>query len=130
MMMTTDSLLILLRTLSNFQIGGGLLSNEGPIEFILDIGTGGFSFVLFAISLYAWSKRGRQPTLLFVSLGFLTFFIKQLVGVLPLDSLHGELFGSVMDFATLALFFVGLVVRPRRREIIANREMEEEKSLS
>ncbi|MDH2899396.1 MAG: hypothetical protein PXY39_00320 [archaeon] len=129
MMITTDNLLILLSTLSNFQIGGGLLSSEGPIEFILDIATGGFSFVLFAITLYAWSKRSRQPTLLFVSFGFLAFFIKQLVGVLPLDSLHGELFGSVMDFATLALFFVGLVVRPRRREIIANSDIEEAKSL-
>src|SRR5487761_1552841 len=128
-MMSTDSLLILFGTLPSFQIGGGLLSSEGPIEFILDIATGGFSFVLFAITLYAWSKRSRQPTLLFVSFGFLAFFIKQLVGVLPLDNLHGELFGSVMDFATLGLFFVGLVVRPRRREIIANREMEEEKSL-
>ncbi len=118
--------IFLLSSFSPSQIGMGLFGNEGPLEFVLDLATGGFSFVLFAITLYAWSRRSRQPTLLIVSIGFLTFFVKQLVGVLPIGALHGELFGSVMDFATLTLFFVALVIRPRRREVISrNRETEE-----
>lgn len=92
-----------------------MFGNEGTIEFVLDFATGAFSFILFALTLYAWSKRSRQPTLLVVSIGFLSFFVKQLVGVLPLSALHGELFGSFMDFLTLTLFFVALVLRPKRK---------------
>jgi hypothetical protein len=93
---------------------GDLLGNEGPLEFVLDIATGGFSLVLFAVTLYAWRKRGRQPTLLIVSFGFLTFFLEHAAGLLLVPALHGELFRSGMDFLTLSLFFVALVVRPRR----------------
>ena len=71
---------------------GNLFGNEGPIESVLDVVTGGFSFLLFVITLYAWSRRGRQPTLLIVSFGFLTFFVKQVIEILPLSSLNGELF--------------------------------------
>jgi heme A synthase len=113
---------------TTLQAGGPLFGNEGPIEFSLDLATGTFSFVLFALTLYAWTRRSRQPTLLFVSLGFLTFFAKQLIGVLPLGALHGELFASIMDFATLSLFFVGLVLRPRRRQAVSSRqELEDER---
>jgi len=92
-----------------------LFGNEGPIELGLDLATGLFSFVLFVVTLYAWARRSKQPTLIIVSLGFLAFFVKQLVATLPFPPLHGELFGSVMDFLTLSLFFLALVVRPRRR---------------
>ena len=93
----------------------GALSQEGSWEYALEISTGAFSFVLFAITLYAWWRRGRQPTLIIVSIAFLAFFAKQLVEVLPLSQFHGELFSATMDFLTLALFFIALVVRPRRK---------------
>ncbi len=111
---------------------GDLFGNEGPIEFGLDLATGVFSFLLFAITLYAWAKRGRQPTLLIVSFGFLTFFVKQVAETLPFSNLSGELFNSVMDFLTLTIFFVALVVRPKRNvkstEPSHNRESREERS--
>ena len=91
---------------------GDLLGNEGPLEFVLDIVTGGFSLVLFAVTLYAWRKRGRQPTLLIVSFGFLTFFLEHAAGLLLVPALHGELFRSGMDFLTLSLFFVALAGTP------------------
>jgi hypothetical protein len=97
-----------------FPMALALFGNEGPIELGLDLATGLFSFVLFLVTLYAWARRSKQPTLIFVSLGFLAFFVKQLVTALPFPPLHGELFGSVMDFLTLSLFFIALVVRPRR----------------
>ncbi len=93
----------------------GPFSQEGSAEYPLEIATGTFSFVLFAITLYAWLRRGRQPTLIIVSIAFLAFFAKQLIEILPLNQLHGELFSAVMDFLTLALFFMALVVRPRRK---------------
>jgi len=109
---------------------GDLFGNEGPIEVVLDLATGGFSFLLFAITLYAWATRGKQPTMLLVSFGFLTFFVKQVAGVLFSD-LNGELFHSVMDFLTLTLFFVALVVRPKRNvklsEPLQNRESRKER---
>jgi hypothetical protein len=115
--MMMDPIFVLVSTLSQYlQIGEGLFGNEGSIEFALDVATGAFSFLLFAITLYAWTRRSRQPTLLIVSIGFLTFFIKQVIVLLPISALHGELFGSAMDFVTLALFFVALVVRPQRKE--------------
>jgi hypothetical protein len=98
----------------------GPLSDEGSIEYVLDIATAIFSLVLFAVTLFAWTRRSRQPTLLMVSLGFLVFFVKQVVEALPLIALHGELFGSVMDFLTLIIFFVALVVRPSRRVLSTN----------
>jgi cbb3-type cytochrome oxidase subunit 3 len=114
-----ETILLFLRQFTTSLQTGSLFGTEGPLEFAFDAATGIFSLVLFAITLYAWATRGRQPTLLIVSMGFLTFFIKKLAGVLPLIDLHGELFRSFMDFLTLALFFVALVVRPQRREKIA-----------
>jgi lipopolysaccharide export LptBFGC system permease protein LptF len=86
----------------------------------LDFGTGVFALVLFVISLYAWSRR-RQPALLVVSLAFFLFFFRHLIEMLgdmgeiyePSGSLQLALI--LMDFVTLALFFVAVVVRPRRR---------------
>jgi hypothetical protein len=128
--MKSDFLLIPINVLAGLQIESGLFGNEGPIEFALDIATGVFSFVLFAVTLYAWVRRSRQPTLLLVSFGFLCFFIKQVVGALPITALHGELFGAIMDFATLLLFFFALVVRPSRKEANHAEEPRSKASLS
>jgi hypothetical protein len=99
----------LLHTLATFDV-------EGSAEFSLEVASSVFALVLFGITIYAWNKRGRQPTLLIVSFGFIAFFLKQLVEILPLSLLHSELFTSAMDFLTLGLFFIALVVRPQRKE--------------
>jgi len=98
-----------LHTLASFDV-------EGSAEFTLEAASSVFALVLSGITIYAWNKRGRQPTLLIVSFGFIAFFLKQLVEILPLSPLHSELFTSAMDFLTLGLFFVALVVRPQRKE--------------
>lgn len=87
----------------------------GSLEDALEIAAGGFSFLLFALSIYAFWRRGKQPTLLIVSIAFLMFFLKQVFEFIPISILHSELISSAMDFFILALFFVALVVRPRRR---------------
>jgi len=92
------------------------LDVEGSAEFTLEMASSLFALVLFGITLYAWNRRGRQITLLLVSFGFVAFFLKQLIEILPLSPLHSELFTASMDFLTLGLFFVALVVRPQRRE--------------
>lgn len=100
-------------SLSRLQLGD-LLGNEGPLEYLLDIATGAFSIILFTVTLYAWRKRGRQPTLLIVSFGFLSFFLEHAASLFPIPELRAELFRSAMDFLALSLFFIALVVRPRR----------------
>jgi hypothetical protein len=97
-----------LRLLASFDI-------EGSAELTLEAASSVFALVLFAITIYAWNRRGRQLTLLIVSFGFIAFFLKQLIEILPLDPLHGELFSSAMDFLTLGFFFFALVIRPQRK---------------
>lgn len=86
-------------------------SPTDPTE-LLEIGRGIFALTLFILSLYAWSKR-QQPALIMVAAAFLLFFMKTLLDyVLPSPT---EDFVRVgIDFAALALFFVAIVVRPRR----------------
>ena len=92
------------------------LDEGGTVSTVLEFGAAVFSLVLLSVTLYAWFKRGRQPTLLIVSFAFLTFFVRQALEVLPFGILHTELASSILDFLTLTLFFIGLVVAPRRRE--------------
>ena len=83
-----------------------------PAE-ILELGRGAFALALFAISLYSWSKR-KQPALIIVAVAFLLFFAKTVLDVLfPMSTLL-DLTREFIDFAALALFFVAIVVRPRR----------------
>ena len=98
---------------SLLQTGG--FDERASVEFGLEFAAGIFSLILFAVSLYAWFRRGRQFSLLIVAIAFLTFFSKQLIEILPIGELHDELFSSIMDFVVLGLFFVALVVRPQRR---------------
>ena len=101
-----------LQRASSFLIA--LFDSEGPLELGLEAATAIFSLVLFLVTLYAWASRGHQATLLIVSIAFLAFFSKQAVGLLPISSLHVEVFRSAMDLITLGLFFLALVVRPKR----------------
>lgn len=103
-----------------FLQGGGIFGNEGPVEYVLDVATAIFSFILFAVTIYAWLRRSRQSALLIVAFGFLSFFIMQAVEVFPYPALHGELFQSIMSFISLTLFFVALVVRPQRSKPSSN----------
>jgi hypothetical protein len=82
-----------------------------PVE-LLEIGRGIFAFALFSLSVFAWSKR-RQPALIMVATAFFLFFAKTLFDFF-LPSTILDLAGVTIDFAALALFFVAIVVRPRR----------------
>ena len=64
--------------------------------------------------MYAWSRRGRQPALLVVSVAFLVYFSKLIIEILPVGELHDILISSIMDFITLGIFFLALVVKPQR----------------
>jgi hypothetical protein len=83
-----------------------------PAE-IIELGRGVFALVLFTISLYAWSKR-KQPALLIVAAAFLPFFAKTVLDVLYPTSTLIDLIRPLFDFVALALFFVAIVIRPRK----------------
>ncbi len=96
-------------------IGSSALFGESltdPFE-ILELGRGVFALILFSLSLYAWYRR-RQPALVIVSLAFLLFFAKSVLDLLPLSVSVNEFTRLSMDFVALALFFVAIVVRPRK----------------
>jgi len=80
---------------------------------ILELARGVFALVLFTISLYAWSKR-KQPALLIVAAAFLPFFAKTVLDVFYPTSTLLELARPLFDFIALALFFVAIVIRPRK----------------
>ena len=85
-------------------------SPTDPFE-LLEIGRGIFALALFALSIYAWSKR-RQPALIMVAVAFYLFFAKTLLDyVLPPAT--EDIVRVGIDFAALALFFIAIVVRPR-----------------
>jgi len=80
---------------------------------ILELARGVFALVLFTISLYAWSKR-KQPAILIVAAAFLPFFAKTVLDVFYPTSTLLELARPLFDFIALALFFVAIVIRPRK----------------
>jgi len=84
----------------------------------LGTASGIFSLLLFSLSIYAWSRR-RQPALAIVSIAFLLFFIRHIVQVLAemyeFDSAVALPLVFV-DFIVLALFFVAIVIRPKRKQ--------------
>lgn len=99
-------------TISQLPILDTTVLSTDPAE-ILELGRGVFALVLFAISLYAWSKR-KQPALIIVAVAFLLFFAKTILDVLFPTSTLLDLSREFIDFAALALFFVAIVVRPRK----------------
>jgi len=84
----------------------------------LGVASGTFALLLFSLSMYAWSRR-RQPALAIVSIAFLLFFIRHIVQVLAetyeFDSAVALPLVFV-DFIILALFFVAIVIRPKRKQ--------------
>ena len=104
----------------------GPFDTESSISFLLQTGASIFSLFLFIVTIFAWSRRGRQSNLLLVAFAFFLYFSKLLIELLPIGELHDELVSSVMDFGTLTLFFLALVVRPHR----ANHGKEKKDSLA
>jgi hypothetical protein len=103
---------ILAQITNSLQLGS--FDQRGSVEFLLETAAGIFSLVLFAVTLFAWSRRDRQTSLLLVAFAFFLYFSKLLIELLPIGELHDELVSSIMDFGTLTLFFLALVVRPQR----------------
>ncbi len=58
-------------------------SQETVVESILDIATIIFCLTMFTITLYAWSRSGRQFSLLIVASAFLAFLSGELIDLLP-----------------------------------------------
>jgi len=90
-------------------VGLGIFAAHALVAF--------FAFVLFLLSLYAWSKR-RQVALALVSSAFLLFCLKEIISVLSeiynfQQSL--DLISVLADFVVLALFFVAVAHRPRKQ---------------
>jgi hypothetical protein len=83
-----------------------------PAEF-LDIGRGIFALTLFAVSLYAWYLR-RQTSLFIVALAFLMFFTKTVIHEFLPALPGGDFINDLLDFVALTLFFLAIVVRPRK----------------
>ena len=95
------------------QLEGG----QREVTEVLRVGAGIFALALFVLSFYAWSRR-RQPALLIVSVAFLLFFATHVIEILEAYEFSAsvQLAISFIDFVILALFFIAIVVRPRRRE--------------
>ena len=95
---------------------GQFEGTQRDIADVLRIGTGIFALTLFSLSVYAWSRR-RQPALVIVSSAFLLFFLKQAIWLLSDAYDFGpiELLLILFDFIILTLFFIAIVVRPRRK---------------
>lgn len=79
------------------------------------------SLLLFALSLYAWSRR-RNASLIFVSAAFFVFFVLIFLDEILAESPLIELLGGVFELVILLLFFLTVVVGVGRR----NREPEKE----
>lgn len=90
-----------------------VFDEKGSILFLLEAGASIFSLVLFAVTIYAWSRR-RQRTLIIVALAFLAYFSKLVFELLPIGELHDDLVSAGIDFVTLVLFFIALVLKPQR----------------
>ncbi len=84
---------------------------------MLRIGSGIFSLILFAISLYAY-MRNRDRRLLFVSGAFGLYFVRIVcehldIFIQNIDLASLDLLLSIMDFLILILFFLAIVY-PRK----------------
>ena len=89
-----------------------MIGSQTDVTDLLEIGRGIFALILFSLSLYAWSKR-RQLALVMVAVAFLLFFMKTLLDYVLPSTTEGIVRVGI-DFAALALFFIAIVVRPRR----------------
>ena len=80
---------------------------------LLDIGQAVFSVILFAVSLYAWYLR-KQISLVIVASAFLMFFVKTVIREFFAQIPGEDFITDFLDFVALTLFFLAVVVRPRK----------------
>jgi hypothetical protein len=113
--MIESQLLAILHSIGALQLGD--VDQQKSLAFLIEAAASIFSLVLFFVTMFAWSRRGRQPALLIVAIAFLVYFSKLLLEILPISELHDELIASIMDFVTLGLFFLAIVVRPQRGKV-------------
>jgi hypothetical protein len=98
-----------------------LVGSEREAAAALDFGTGVFALILFALSLFAWTRR-KQPALAIVSLAFFLFFFTHVIefidemGVIQEPGGVLQLALILVDFLILLLFFVAVVIRPKRKQ--------------
>jgi ABC-type iron transport system FetAB permease component len=93
-----------------------ILASQGSLlnpQELLEIGRGIFALILFAVSLYAWYLR-RQTSLVIVAVAFLMFFIKTIIFELLPPLPDKDFINDFLDFVALTLFFLAIVVRPRK----------------
>jgi hypothetical protein len=83
------------------------------ISDILGLVAGIFALVLFAVSMFAWSRRRQRPLLL-VSVAFLVFFLKVIIETQPIEGLDIVLVSTLLDVVFLSLFFLAIVARPNK----------------
>ena len=86
-------------------------------EYVAHAAVGVFAVVLFALSLYAWSRR-RHVGLLLVSSAFLLFCLKEVLWLLAQTyafSSSVDLIRTLLDLVVLGLFFVAITLRPRKQ---------------
>ena len=106
-----------------------LVGTDREATELLDLGADIFALILFGLSLYAWSRR-KQPALLVVSLAFFLFFVRhaiEFVGEIFESSASTQLIQVLLEFIILALFFIAIVVKPRRKRVAAaGRQMSSE----
>lgn len=95
----------------NFALGE---INGFDIVNLVEFGSAIFSLLLAFLSFLAWSRR-RQTALLIVSIAFVLFFLRTIVELTPQMTNSLEIILAITDFAILSLFFVAVVVRPRRK---------------
>ncbi len=114
---------LLTNVLSMLVLSGKIVSLQlhDPVNLALSAIAGIFALILTSISFYAWAKYKNNSLLLF-SLAFFSFFVKILVDeIVPLSPFYSDTIASLIDFVTLSLFFVALILGARARRV--TREM-------
>jgi|ERR1700730_5711719 hypothetical protein len=74
-----------------------------------------FALILTIISLYSWT-RYRNKSLLLFSFAFFSFFLKVAIDeLIPISAFYSDFLASLLDFVTLSLFFLALIIGVRRK---------------
>jgi len=102
-------LLISLRAIFHLQI-------QEPVNLALSTVAAIFALILTFLSVYGWTRYKNNSLLLF-SIAFFFFFLKIVIDELvPTLPFYSEFVGSLLDFVTLSLFFLALIVGARGKK--------------
>jgi hypothetical protein len=92
------------------------LQIQEPVNLVLSTVAAIFALILTILSVYGWT-RYRNNSLLLFSLAFFFFFLKIVIDELvPITPFYSEFLASLLDFVTLSLFFLALIVGSRRKK--------------